>query len=93
MNILYPTAVILLLLWIFGYLRHRRRNRNKVIHVVEHNCTGCGRCVKRCSHGVLALEKNATGTLVTVKYPDRCTVCGDCLGKCKFDALKLIERT
>jgi ferredoxin len=41
---------------------------------------------------VLEAVKEATGTHVTVKYPDRCTACGDCLAKCKFNALQLIER-
>jgi ferredoxin len=60
--------------------------------VVESNCTGCRRCVKRCSHHVLGMVKNESGTHVAVKYPDKCTACGDCLRKCKFNALQLIEQ-
>ncbi|MDR2385324.1 MAG: 4Fe-4S dicluster domain-containing protein [Tannerella sp.] len=92
MNTVYIGVGILLLLWISGNLHRRRKNRNKVIYVTERNCTGCGRCVKRCSRHVLTTARNEMGTHVTVKYPDKCTACGDCLGKCKFDALKLIER-
>jgi len=82
-------AVILLLSfrWYDGW-----KKRNKVICVVENNCTGCQRCVKRCTRHALEIVKNETGTRATVKYHDRCTACGDCLAKCKFNALKLIER-
>ncbi|MDR2383034.1 MAG: 4Fe-4S binding protein [Prevotellaceae bacterium] len=92
MNTVYIGVGILLLVWILGNMYRRQKNRNKVIRVIESNCTGCGRCVKRCSHRVLATVKNETGTQVAVKYPDKCTVCGDCIGKCKFDALKLVDK-
>ncbi|MDR2805696.1 MAG: 4Fe-4S dicluster domain-containing protein [Dysgonamonadaceae bacterium] len=92
MNVAYICVGVVLLLWALGGLYRRRKNRNKVICVVESNCTGCGRCVKRCSHNVLETVKDEKGIHVAVKYPDRCTACGDCLGKCKFNALKLIER-
>jgi len=82
-------AVILLILfkWYDSW-----KKRNKVICVVESNCTGCQRCVKRCTRRALEMEKNEIGTRATVKYPNKCTACGDCLAKCKFNALKLIER-
>ncbi|MDR2292019.1 MAG: ferredoxin family protein [Prevotellaceae bacterium] len=92
MNALYIGMGILLLLWIFSNLHRRRKSGNKVIRVIETNCTGCGRCVKRCSRRVLEMLKNEAGTRVTVKYPDKCTACENCLIKCKFDALKLVER-
>jgi ferredoxin len=60
---------------------------------VESNCTGCGRCVRRCSRHVLETVRNDTGMHAVVRYPDRCTACGDCIAKCKFNALKLVERT
>jgi NAD-dependent dihydropyrimidine dehydrogenase PreA subunit len=60
--------------------------------VDENNCSGCGRCVKRCSHHVLEMVEDETGLHAAVKYPDRCTACGDCLDKCKFNALNLVKR-
>ncbi|MDR0574299.1 MAG: 4Fe-4S dicluster domain-containing protein [Tannerella sp.] len=81
----------LLLLCISGNLHRRQKNRNSVISVVENNCTGCGRCVKRCSRRVLEMVRNET-IYIAVKYPDKCTACGDCLSRCKFSALKLVER-
>jgi NAD-dependent dihydropyrimidine dehydrogenase PreA subunit len=59
---------------------------------VESNCTGCRRCVKRCSRHVLEMVEDGTGIHAAVKYPDKCTACENCLDKCKFNALKLIER-
>ena len=91
MNVIYIGMGALLLLWILSNLHRRQKNRNRVISVVENNCTGCGRCVKRCSRRVLEMVRNET-THVAVKYPDKCTACGDCLGRCKFNALKLVER-
>jgi NAD-dependent dihydropyrimidine dehydrogenase PreA subunit len=80
-------------LWIFFHVHHRRKNGNKVVCVVESNCSGCRRCVKRCSHRVLEMEEDESGVLhAAVSHPDKCTACGNCLDKCKFKALKLVER-
>jgi ferredoxin len=93
MNTVYLCAGIVLLLWISGNLYRRQKNRNKVIAIVESNCTGCGCCIKRCSHRALETVEKSTGIYAAVKYPDRCTACGDCLVKCRFNALRLVERT
>jgi ferredoxin len=92
MNTVYIGMGIALLLWISGNLYRRWKNRNKVVSIVECNCTGCGRCVRRCSRHVLETVKNEAEIHVAVKHPDKCTACGDCLSKCKFNALKLVER-
>jgi Na+-translocating ferredoxin:NAD+ oxidoreductase RNF subunit RnfB len=89
MNTVYIVLGILGVLLIFGKL-HRQQER-KVIHVVESNCTGCQRCVKRCSHRALAMAED--GRHVMVNNPHTCTGCGDCLSKCKFFALELVKRT
>ncbi|MDR0613589.1 MAG: 4Fe-4S dicluster domain-containing protein [Dysgonamonadaceae bacterium] len=92
MNVVYISVGIILLLWFSGNVYRRHKNRNKVIYVDKNNCTGCGRCIKRCSRRVLETVKNEAEIHAAVKYPDKCTACGDCLSKCKFNALKLIER-
>jgi NAD-dependent dihydropyrimidine dehydrogenase PreA subunit len=92
MNVVYISLGILVLLTISVKLYQKKKRRNKVICVVESNCTGCRRCIKRCIHRVLETVNNETGIHAAVKYPDKCTACGDCLGKCKFNALKLIKR-
>ncbi|GAP72909.1 ATP-binding protein [Candidatus Symbiothrix dinenymphae] len=87
MNTVYIVVGSVFLLWfVHGLCRHAR-GRNRVIHVIDGNCTGCGRCVKRCQHHVLELVKDENGTHAVVKQPDRCSACGDCLPKCKFSAL------
>jgi ferredoxin len=92
MNIVYISLGIVFLLSIFSTLHKKKKAREKVVHVVEINCVGCQRCLKRCRHNVLAVKRNENGTRVFVKHPDRCTACGDCFGGCKYDALKLVER-
>ena len=91
MSIVHISIVVAVILLISFRWYDSWKKRNKVICVVESNCTGCQRCVKRCTRHALEMEKNETGTRATVN-PDKCTACGDCLAKCKFNALKLIER-
>jgi ferredoxin len=88
----YISIVIVVLLLIAVKWYDSQKKKNKVICVIESNCTGCQRCAKRCTRRVLEMVKNETGAIATVKYPDKYTACGDCLSKCKFSALKLIER-
>ena len=46
-------------------------------------CTGCGRCVEVCPHGVFAMqEKRAVLT-----DRDRCMECGACALNCEFGAI------
>jgi NAD-dependent dihydropyrimidine dehydrogenase PreA subunit len=92
MNVVYIGIGIMFLLWGTGVLYRGRKNGKKVVCIVESRCTGCRRCVGRCSRRVFETVKNGTEIYVEVKYPDKCTACGDCLAKCKFNALKLIDR-
>jgi ferredoxin len=92
MNVVYIGVGIVFVLLIAGKLHRRKKSRNKVIHVVESHCTGCQRCVKRCSRRVLEMLKTETRMYAVVKNSDKCTACGDCMEKCKFDALELIDR-
>ncbi|MDR2057836.1 MAG: 4Fe-4S dicluster domain-containing protein [Dysgonamonadaceae bacterium] len=91
MNVVYVIGIIVLL-WISFNLHHKLKRRNKIICIVESNCTGCRHCIKKCPRHVLEIAENEIGIHAVVKYPDRCTACGDCLGKCRFNAIKLIER-
>ena len=90
MNI-YVVAASLLLLVILIILR-RKRAKNKIVRVIDDNCTGCRRCVKRCRHKVLDLVNDETGQHIALKYPERCTACRDCVIVCKFKALELTNR-
>ena len=92
MSIVYISIIIAVILLISARLYDSHKKKNKIICVTESNCTGCQRCVKRCTRRALEMVKNETETCATVKYPDKCTACGDCIAKCKFNALRLIER-
>jgi NAD-dependent dihydropyrimidine dehydrogenase PreA subunit len=92
MNIVYIAGSVIVLLWLIGGIYRHLRGRNKVVHAVENNCTGCKRCLKWCKHKVLEMVSDETGTHIAVKYPDKCTACGDCVSICKFNALEIVER-
>jgi NAD-dependent dihydropyrimidine dehydrogenase PreA subunit len=49
------------------------------------SCTGCGRCVEVCPHGVFAME----GDRAVLKARDRCMECGACARNCDYGALKV----
>jgi ferredoxin len=76
-------------LWIIGNIYRNLRGKGKIIHVIEANCTGCKRCIKKCKHSVLDITGDATGSYIFVRLPDKCDACGDCVGVCKFNALEL----
>ena len=46
-------------------------------------CTGCGRCVEVCPHGIFAVED---GKAVLVDR-DACMECGACARNCPFSAV------
>jgi NAD-dependent dihydropyrimidine dehydrogenase PreA subunit len=92
MNIAYIILGIVFLLWITGSIYRHIKGKNKIIHVVESNCEGCQRCIKRCSHKVLEAVKDERKVRIIVKNPDRCSACGDCIGACKFHALELVSK-
>lgn len=48
-------------------------------------CTGCGRCVEVCPHGVF--ELNAKKAAVTDR--DLCMECGACAVNCEFGAISV----
>jgi NAD-dependent dihydropyrimidine dehydrogenase PreA subunit len=90
MNIVYIILGIVFLLWIAGGTYRHIKGKNKIIHIVESNCTGCQRCIKRCPHKVFEALKEERKVRVVVKNPDRCSCCGNCIDVCKFNALELV---
>lgn len=92
MNTLYIILASLILFFILGHARRRKRARNKVVHVVDDHCTGCRSCVKKCHRKVLDMVNDSTGAHVVVEHPERCAACGDCVTVCKFNALELTSR-
>ncbi|MDR1973083.1 MAG: 4Fe-4S binding protein [Bacteroidales bacterium] len=82
-----------IVLWLVGGIYRKIRGRNKIISVIDDNCTGCKRCIKKCRHCVLDTVSDEKGAHVFVARPDKCTACGDCLIACKFKALELKEKS
>jgi NAD-dependent dihydropyrimidine dehydrogenase PreA subunit len=78
--------------WSIGSIYRHIRGRGKIIRVIEDNCTGCKRCLKRCRRNVLASSGEEKGAPVIMKNPQNCTACGDCVSTCKFKALELIKK-
>jgi NAD-dependent dihydropyrimidine dehydrogenase PreA subunit len=91
MNVIYIVGGVIMLLWLFGGFYRHLRSRNRVLHIIEKNCTGCKRCLKMCKHKALNVINDENGTHIVVNF-DRCSSCGDCIGVCKFNALEFTKR-
>jgi NAD-dependent dihydropyrimidine dehydrogenase PreA subunit len=55
------------------------------LELLPERCTGCGRCLEVCPHGVFAL-KNRKAVILD---KDRCMECGACTNNCAFGALRV----
>jgi len=53
------------------------------LHLSDEKCTGCGRCLEVCPHGVLDIREKK----VFATDRDRCMECGACMKNCAFDAI------
>lgn len=87
MNIFLIVLAVLTILVIIRHLHSRKRAKSKELLVIEDNCTGCQRCVKRCQRKALEIVNKKV-----VLNPDKCTSCGKCVPMCKFSALEIVNR-
>jgi len=53
------------------------------LQFISDKCTGCGRCVEVCPHGVFEME----GKRAVLTDRDRCMECGACAKNCEFNAI------
>lgn len=54
-------------------------------------CTGCGKCVDKCPHGAIRIDKAKNAASVSTDRT-RCTDCGDCTEACPNKAREIIGR-
>ena len=92
MNVVWYIGGTIVALWVISSVFRQKQRKNKIIHIVDDNCTGCQRCLKKCRHRVLDKTTDKKEAHVFVKNPTYCTACGDCLSACKFKALELITK-
>ncbi len=53
-------------------------------------CTGCGRCVEVCPHGVFEMSgPSPEGNRARLVDRDLCMECGACEANCRFDAIRV----
>lgn len=66
------------------------------LHFFADKCTGCGRCVEVCPHGVFAMNDGDAGSLeggasskrkALLLDRDMCMECGACASNCAFGAI------
>lgn len=55
------------------------------LELIPEKCTGCGRCVEVCPHGVFIMEEKKA----SIADRDRCMECGACALNCAFDAIRV----
>ena len=64
-------------------LRHARR----LPLLRDERCTGCGRCLTGCAHGVLAFSHRNHRKVMGIVEPTACTGCMACVPPCPVGAL------
>ncbi|HSV96123.1 MAG TPA: mercury methylation ferredoxin HgcB [Spirochaetota bacterium] len=60
------------------------KNVASLVYEAE-KCTGCGRCVEVCPHGVFVMRDKRAG----ITDADFCMECGACDRNCRFGAIKV----
>ncbi len=87
MNIFLIVLAAFILLIFIGHIHRKKQAKSKILLIIEENCTGCQRCVKRCQRRALEIANKKVRL-----SPDRCTSCGNCVPMCKFSALEIVNR-
>lgn len=87
MNVFLIVLAALLLIIFIGHMYRRKQAKNRVLLIIEENCTGCQKCAKRCQRTALEVVNKKI-----VLNAEKCTSCGHCVPMCKFSALKIVNR-
>ena len=62
--------------------------KEKIIHIDQEKCNGCGACASACHEGAIQMV-NGVATLIRDDY---CDGLGDCLPTCPTDAISFVVR-
>lgn len=69
-------------------------SKNKIIFtpVINTQCTGCGKCVQKCRHGVLEMKNELGRFYARTSQPDNCRGCEKCRQVCPTDAIHILTK-
>jgi NAD-dependent dihydropyrimidine dehydrogenase PreA subunit len=66
-----------------GHMRYLSNTAS--LELLTEKCTGCGKCIEVCPHGVFGMEDRKA----VILDRDRCMECGACANNCAFGALRV----
>jgi len=66
-------------------MKHKYLKNVTTLQLGSDKCTGCGKCLKVCPHGVFELS----GKKVYIANKDSCIECGACALNCPVKALEV----
>ncbi len=66
-------------------MKHRYLSGVATLRLTSEKCTGCGRCMEVCPHGVFAMHEHRAH----ITALDSCMECGACAQNCAFGALSV----
>ena len=64
-------------------MKHKYLKNVTTLKLMKEKCTGCGKCIEVCPHGVFEIKDNKARII----KKDYCMECGACVKNCPFDAL------
>ena len=56
-----------------------------IVHIIEEDCNGCGRCDLACPMDVIYMNRQRG--LAEIRYVDDCMTCFNCELECPLDAI------
>lgn len=64
-----------------------KRKKGFISGVVLSWCSGCGKCVDGCGHGVLEMKHDGNDRYASIGHQERCSGCGKCADMCRRGAV------
>ncbi len=66
-------------------MKHRYLKDVSTLKMDSGKCTGCGKCIEVCPHGVFVMTNGKSD----IAQKDSCIECGACVKNCPFNALEV----